>query len=186
MGRKVAAKKTAAKRKLPYNVMIYDAVACLGEKNGSTPQAIGKYIARNFRVTSAGLGLELKKAVRAGKVVVRNGRFLLPVVRPRKQRSTSKRRSAKRRRRPAKKTRRSAKRTARRSVKRRSAKRSVKRRSAKRPAKRSAKRSAKRRTRRPPKSARRSPKRMVVKKVALRRSKRKAAILARQKMKKCY
>ena len=219
MVRKVAAKKTTMEQEVPYDAMITCAIAILGERNGSAAIDISRYIARTFKVGSghvANMKLHLRSAVKAGRIVLSNGRFQLPLASPVKEQDVVKRRTTKRRRRTARRGRRAARRSGRRPGRRsvrRSGKRLVKR-SGKQPTRRSRRLSLRRlslrrsstssieepitpsasvpstrsgkRSRRGSVRSLRKSERVVSRSSVLRRSKRQAAIRARYAMKKCY
>ena len=133
------------KQKLRYDAMLREAIAGLGEKNGSSVQRITRYIAYNYKVSSANTAnvkLALRRATQAGRVSQRNGKFQLKM-------GAGRRGASKRRRRAGRPKR--ARRTARgRATRRRSKKRTTRRRRrvAKKTTKRSGRRSV-RKARRP-------------------------------------
>ncbi|XP_065059887.1 histone H1-delta-like [Rhopilema esculentum] len=178
MARKVAAKRSAAKQKMPYDAMVRQAIAALGDKNGSSAQQIARYIARNFKVGSAhaaNMKMALRRAVRAGRVVQSNGRFRLKVTGGAKPAAAKKRTLKKRATRPKKTSVKKMKRSARKS------------RSAARKARKAV--SKKRRTTRKVKKIARKPaarKPVAVKSMPRRSSKRSAARRARAAMRSCY
>ena len=179
MARKVAAKRSAAKQKMPYDAMVRQAIAALGDKNGSSAQQIARYIARNFKVGSAhaaNMKMALRRAVRAGRVVQSNGRFRLKVIGGAKPAAAKKRTLKKRATRPKKTSVKKMKRSTRKSKKNaaQKARKAV---------------SKKRRTTRKVKKVARKPaarKPVAVKSMPRRSSKRSAARRARAAMRSCY
>ena len=175
MVRKVAAKKTAMKQKLPYDAMIRQAIAGLGEKNGSTAQRIARYIAINFKVGAAhaaNMKMAMRRAMRAGRIVQKNGRFQLKKASsaPVAKKVVLKKRAARPKRRGA-------------------AGRKMKRRSSKKRSSTKKARKAVKKTKRPQRKSVKKMRQPMQKRMAMsmpRRAPRRAARVARIAMKKCF